>query len=969
MRKSKTHRLLGACLLAALLPACVLASDVSVHPRPQSVMMGQGQLDLSGGISLQKGKVQDPDALKLLGETLREAGVPTSGGVKLRIALKGDPVLGGAGTKVAGASGAYQLMVGNDGITIIGNDQRGLYYAVQTLSQLLDGNKLPKLKINDFPAMPFRGTVEGFYGKPWSHRDRLSQFAFYGKYKLNTYIYGPKDDPYHSSPHWRKPYPKDEAEQIRELAEVAKQYKVDFFWAIHPGKDIKWTEEDDQALLKKFDVMYDLGVRAFAVFFDDISGKGTDPKRQAAILNRIHKEFVLVKGDVRPLIMAPTQYNKGWSGGDYLDILGDELDPSIHIMWTGDTVVDDINRPAMEWINARLKRKAFAWWNFPVTDYVRDHLMLGAAYGIEPDAGDTLSGFTSNPMDKPEASKLALYGVADYCWNPGKYDAQQAWVDGIKALMPDAAEAAYAVFARHNADGGPSYHNYRRVESVAIAPVVEQFLADYAAGKPVGDGLKALAKEFRSIQQAPATIREHCGNPELVAEIDPWLTQFEELGNAGVAALQTAALLQRNEAASAWSSFAVAQKALDQMQVNDKTLNQNRWQPGVKTGSLVMTPFVEELVQLNGAALYSKASGRQTGPRKLFVSFSSDGGIEKMADGDDATFYESRDRQKVGDFAGIDLGSVQEIRKVSILQGRNNDDHDLINKGQLEASVDNKNWQPLGKETTGAEVEYAGQGVKGRYVRYRVVHAGKLDGSKNDVWTRIRRFEVNPQAGPKLKTNHPMLTKTPLQIDGGNMGLSPLFEVIKFKKGQFTGLDFGEVTEVGKVTLDLKVDGPETRGELQLSLDGTSWTKVNAKVDGSVLTATPNRKARYLRFVNNTGRDQEVYLNRFLAETKTQSNLTAGAFNDGDVTTAQPGPFEALKVRNEHAGADGLVLLLSGECKVKVVAYDAQGKAHNLGVATQPYQAFSFNGLKKPLKGVVLSGNGNLHEVVWHTSE
>lgn len=53
---------------------------------------------------------------------------------------------------------------------------------------------------------------------------------------MNTYIYGPKDDPYHSSPHWRDPYPADQAAQIKELVKVAKENHVDFVWAIHPGQ-------------------------------------------------------------------------------------------------------------------------------------------------------------------------------------------------------------------------------------------------------------------------------------------------------------------------------------------------------------------------------------------------------------------------------------------------------------------------------------------------------------------------------------------------------------------------------------------------------------------------------------------------------------------------------------------------------------------------------------------------------------
>ena len=91
---------------------------------------------------------------------------------------------------------------------------------------------------------------------------------------MNTYIYGPKDDPYHSSPNWRKPYPEKEAAQIKDLVKEAAANKVDFVWAIHPGLDIKWTDEDRMNVLNKFGMMYDLGVRSFAVFFDDISGEG-----------------------------------------------------------------------------------------------------------------------------------------------------------------------------------------------------------------------------------------------------------------------------------------------------------------------------------------------------------------------------------------------------------------------------------------------------------------------------------------------------------------------------------------------------------------------------------------------------------------------------------------------------------------------------------------------------------------------
>ena len=51
-------------------------------------------------------------------------------------------------------------------------------------------------------------------------------------------------------------------------------------------------------------MMYDLGVRSFAVFFDDISGEGAKADKQADLLNFLQKEFIEKKEGVSPLIMS-----------------------------------------------------------------------------------------------------------------------------------------------------------------------------------------------------------------------------------------------------------------------------------------------------------------------------------------------------------------------------------------------------------------------------------------------------------------------------------------------------------------------------------------------------------------------------------------------------------------------------------------------------------------------------------------
>lgn len=101
--------------------------------------------------------------------------------------------------------------------------------------------------------------------------------------------------------------PTTRAATFTNSVEACRRNRVDFEGAIHPGKDIKWNEEDYQNLkVNKFNHMYDLGVRSFAIHFDDIEGEGTDSNKQVDLLNRLTKEFVKTKGDVAPLVVCPT---------------------------------------------------------------------------------------------------------------------------------------------------------------------------------------------------------------------------------------------------------------------------------------------------------------------------------------------------------------------------------------------------------------------------------------------------------------------------------------------------------------------------------------------------------------------------------------------------------------------------------------------------------------------------------------
>ena len=596
MNMKKTF-LATLCLMTSM---TIHAQQIDVQPVPQQFTEATETLTLTGNYQFNGENEANPYAINGL-KTLLNSKQSAQDGIRIYIGERGDKAIRKFNKFIPKQDEGYFLRISPKEIVLAGNDEQGTFYAVQTLKQLLNDNQLPITEITDYPEVRFRGVVEGFYGTPWSHQARLRHLKFYGENKMNTYIYGPKDDPYHSSPNWRLPYPEQEAKQIKELVQVAKENAVNFVWAIHPGQDIKWNQEDRDNLLAKFEKMYELGVRSYAVFFDDISGEGTKADKQAELLNYIDEEFVKVKKDVTPLIMCPTEYNKSWSNvkGGYLTTLGTKLNPSIHIMWTGDRVIADMyegdtEKGGMRWINNLIQRPAYVWWNFPVSDYVRDHLLMGPVYGNDLHIANLMSGFVTNPMEHAESSLLAIYGVASYAWNPDQYDSDKAWKDAMKAVLPSAAKEL-EIFATHNSDLGANGHGYRREESATLKPIAEKFLNEYLnkGTYQIKDAL-TLLNTFALMQEAADILMVNTENPALIAEMKPWLIQHELMGKLGQSVIILTQLYESDQQESFLRKYKHVKALQQQMFDVDQTYNQNPYQPGVKTAGLVIKPLIDK---------------------------------------------------------------------------------------------------------------------------------------------------------------------------------------------------------------------------------------------------------------------------------------------------------------------------------------------------------------------------------------
>jgi len=535
-----------SALIAGSLEAQSLIPEL--YPRPQQVTESLGWLKMSTPLRQLRQRL----------DTLTLTQIRESKGLyakaNLRLGLKTDPRLSSYRTKVPTQDESYYLEVNSRGITLVGADSVGLYYGLQSLRQLLASNQVPYCKITDYPSVGLRGVVEGFYGNPYSHSDRIEQFKFYGRTKLNTYIYGPKDDPYHRDK-WRELYPEQERKRISELVTQAHQRGVRFVWAIHPGLDIKWTEEDRKAVVRKCEDMYRLGVRSFAVFFDDISADDESAHHQAELLNYLYEHFEKTGMKIGSLILCPTQYNQAWAKGAYLDILGTKMNPQIEIMWTGKTVVTMIDRETMEYVNARIRRKGFIWLNYPVTDFAVDHILLGPMRGNASDIDQLVSGFVANPMEYAEASKVGVFGVADYLWNMKAYDADRAWEGAVKELYPHST-VAFRHFAQDNVDPGANGHRFRlQGESRDIAPVITRFKESLLEGHVDRIAWSKLQDRFRTMAEDATILLADKTNEALSKELRPWLEVYHHMAQQGGLLLRMQRLLAEGKAEEFMASY------------------------------------------------------------------------------------------------------------------------------------------------------------------------------------------------------------------------------------------------------------------------------------------------------------------------------------------------------------------------------------------------------------------------------
>ncbi|OPA78346.1 hypothetical protein BVG16_10700 [Paenibacillus selenitireducens] len=775
--RQRTRWLLTVTLTLALaIPMLASPSSVSasasqtevppISPVPQSLQSAGGSIAIPSEVGVVTGATTDEPAIQAVEAILQQAGVQTIKRIQdneiptapLNVWIGGptENQSSAAALQALGVTGlndlpqdGYILASGTDAqgkkeIVLAGTTPTGTFYAAQTLRQLLmseSGHKqIPAVTVKDWPKMTWRGSIEGFYGDPWSHQDRLRQLDFYGEQKMNMYIYAPKDDPYHRD-QWRDPYPADKVNEIKELVTKAKQNHVELVFAISPGNTVCFSDDVDfQALMKKAQAMWDIGVRSYAIFLDDINktlrcnadktkfNSDTNPvaAAQAFLLNRFKTEFIDTHAGAHRLITVPTDYANITTTA-YISRFAALVDPSIIVQWTGAAVVPaGISASDADKANAIYKHDLLIWDNFPVNDYARDKLYLGPLYNRDPGLADHgIIGLTSNPMNEAEASKISLFTIADYLWNPQAYNPETSWQLSIQRFGGAAADALQ-IFAENNYSSP-----LNAKESLTIQPLIGNFWTAFVGGGNVTNAAMPLTDAFAKLQQAPGILRSQLNNAGFIEETAEYLNKYEWYGKAGKEAVQMLQAQKRNNKQQAAEHRSALLDAKTHIQAITKAKSNQ-----------VFEDFFARAIRENDVWLGSDSS--VPFPITTMGTYQNNT-PDRMLDGNLNTYFWSNNSPAIGDVIGVDLNEIRKVSNIQVLMGKSGSLSDFIHHGVLEISVDGANWTKIANLEEQPEINAAVDQQLARFVRIRVTDT-------QTFWVIVREFKVTSQRIPKEPT-------------------------------------------------------------------------------------------------------------------------------------------------------------------------------------------------------------------------
>lgn len=309
------------------------------------------------------------------------------------------------------------------------------------------------------PTFRRRGIVEGFFGPEWSMSHRAALLAFGSRRGMNTFLYAPKDDPYHRE-RWQEPYPETKWQELLQLIQLARELQIDFVYGFHPGRGLCFSSpEPVRLLLTKAERFYEAGVRTFAILFDDIPSRLEHKEDQ----RKFDRSLAKAQGLWLARVLA--QQPPGWTHAEwwicpsrytddpllgrmfgrfepsFSERLAEALPGPVSCLWTGPRVVSKkISLNHVKRVARRLKHRLILWDNYPVNDLsMSAEMHIGPLTGRDPRLPEHVWGYLNNPLLQEALSFIPLATCFDYAADPKAYDPEKSWTRAIQERFGEEA--------------------------------------------------------------------------------------------------------------------------------------------------------------------------------------------------------------------------------------------------------------------------------------------------------------------------------------------------------------------------------------------------------------------------------------------------------------------------------------------------------------------------------------------------
>lgn len=662
-------------------------------------------------------------------------------------------------------------------LVVQGKDATGLFYAINNLNNLINKKSdLTNVNISESPQMSIRGVIEGFYGEPWSQQARKDLFKFMGEHKMNVYIYSPKDDDYLRN-NWKELYPQDKLDQIKDLVAAAKKNHVSFVYTLSPGNDITYSSQEDfDKTVAKLNQLKEIGVTQFYIALDDIPLGMTSADSevfknhatknypnnpwsaladaQAYYVNRVQNEYIK-KNNLPDLWLVPTNYS-GSQQDPFKEAQGEALDKNIRLQWTGEGVFSgDITDDSVEQAKKTYNSDhIFIWDNFPVNDSDQDRLYLNPLKGRSKRLYKIMDGFTSNPMIQPYASWLGIAGYGDYMWNADTYNPLATQDNIIREMAGDDPDALVAMQSFVDLN---QYWDYAATEDKVHAPILSTFINAFEES-PYGSAnyetnKAKLLERLDIIANTPETLK----NMKVTGFYNdslPWINAASHWAKAMISSINILDKINSGQTTSAMLSNDFSMMSDQINQANVKAV------PDSRTGKpdLVITPSVGDGVFQNfinksyeainnwlGTVALTTSAQKVSSEASTDIPQNEDYAAANMNDGNLNTKFWSNRSIKKGDSIKVDLKDTQEIQRIDIHQGTDDNatSGDLFQSAVIYTANEADGSDKVAVGQVGPTGNYQlnlNQPVKARYLFI-------ISTSNTDNWLQIRDISVFDKTG------------------------------------------------------------------------------------------------------------------------------------------------------------------------------------------------------------------------------